>query len=166
MVCSNRCMRPQDNCLVNRHGGRRAHADGLVSQVKLGRQASYSVFQTYKRFGNHWLAANSDEASVSLCAAKKDDGGMTVVFVNRGAAPVTTPLQVQQGEALKLSEADRFDKDHQSDAFGPPAFKNGCGFGPQAADAAWPDAVRLPPACAVVLSSSNFRIMVCCWAIS
>jgi O-glycosyl hydrolase len=95
---------------------------GLMSSYDL--RPSYSVFQIYKQFGNHLLAANSDEAMVSVFAARKDDGSVTVIFVNRGEAAVKKPFMLENGDALKLAEVYLFDKDHKAEAVTLPAFKN------------------------------------------
>jgi len=86
---------------------------------------SYSVFQIYKRFGNHLLAANADNPMVSLFAAKRDDGTLTAIFVNRGDAAVTMVLQLEQGGAYKLEETYLFDATHNAEPADLPAFENG-----------------------------------------
>ncbi len=97
---------------------------GLMTAYSL--RPSYYVFQLYKRFGNHLLAANSPEDLVSVFAAKKDDGSVTAILVNRGAAALTRPLQLEKGDTLKLAEMYLFDQDHpKAEAQTPPAFKNG-----------------------------------------
>jgi hypothetical protein len=86
---------------------------------------SYYVFQIYKRFGNHLLAANADDPMVSLFAAKRDDGTLTAIFVNRGDAAVTMVLQLEKGGAFKLEEAYLFDATHNAEPADLPAFENG-----------------------------------------
>jgi hypothetical protein len=97
---------------------------GMMSSFDL--RPSYYAYQLYKRFGNHLLAANSPDELASVFAAQKDDGSVTLIFVNRSTAAITKPLQLAHGDALKLAEAYQFDKDHSTaDAITPPAFKNG-----------------------------------------
>jgi hypothetical protein len=86
---------------------------------------SYSVFQIYKRFGNHLLVANADDPMVSLFAAKRDDGAITAIFVNRGDAAVNMVLQLEKGDAYSLEEAYLFDGTHNAEPVDPPAFENG-----------------------------------------
>jgi hypothetical protein len=90
-----------------------------------GIRPSYYVFQIYKRFGNHLLAANSDDEMVSLFAAKKDDGSVTLIFVNRSDALVKKALSLEKGDKLNLSQVYLFDKDHNAETVSPPSFKNG-----------------------------------------
>jgi hypothetical protein len=93
---------------------------------------SYYVFQIWKRFGNHLLAANADDPMVSLFAAKRDDGALTAVFVNRGDSAVTMVMKLEQGEEYSLEEAYLFDETHNAEQMSPPKFDNG-------------DPVELPP---------------------
>jgi hypothetical protein len=96
---------------------------GLMTSYDI--HPSYFVYQIYKQFGNHLVPANSDEPMVSVFAAKKEDGSVTVIFVNRGEEAVTKPLKLENGDALKLAAVYLFDKDHQAEAITPPEFKNG-----------------------------------------
>jgi hypothetical protein len=96
---------------------------GLVTSFDL--RPSYYVFQLYKRFGSHLLRAASDQALVSLFAAKRDDGTVTLIFVNRSDTAVTQPLQLEKGGKLSLTEAYRFDADNLATSFPAPVFHNG-----------------------------------------
>ncbi|MGD0808042.1 MAG: hypothetical protein ABSA10_11360, partial [Anaerolineales bacterium] len=96
---------------------------GLMNSFEV--RPSYYVFQLYKRFGNHLLAASSDQSMVSVFAAKRDDGTVTVILVNRGDAAVKQPLQINKGDKLSLTEAYLFDKNNMAKAFSPPAFHTG-----------------------------------------
>jgi len=96
---------------------------GLMTSFEV--RPSYYVFQLYKRFGNHLLAASSDQSMVSVFAAKKDDGSVTVLFVNRGETAVKQPLQLNQGDKLSLTESYLFDQNDMAKAFSPPDFHNG-----------------------------------------
>jgi hypothetical protein len=86
---------------------------------------SYYVFQIYKRFGNRLLAANADDPMVSLFAAKRSDGAVTAVFVNRGDSAVKMVLRLEQGDGLKLAETYLFDQTHNAEPVRPPSFENG-----------------------------------------
>ena len=87
---------------------------------------TYFIYQLYKQFGNHLLAASSDGPMVSVFAARRDDGTVTVMIVNRAPDPVRKRLQLGNGSGFTLSEAYLFDQDHLKAAeVQPPAFKNG-----------------------------------------
>jgi hypothetical protein len=49
------------------------------------------------------LDANSDAKYVSVFAAKQDDGSITVMVVNLNNNNIQKPLQLNQGDALKLT---------------------------------------------------------------
>ncbi len=86
---------------------------------------SYYVFQIYKRFGNHLLAANADDPMVSLFAAKREDGAVTAIFVNRGDAAVKMILRLDKVDEMAMAEGYLFDETHDAEYFNPPKFKNG-----------------------------------------
>ncbi len=86
---------------------------------------TYYIFPLYSRFGNHLLASNSPEDLVSVFAAKKDDGSLTVMLVNRSLSAVKLPLQLNQGDSYTLSEEYLFDQTHNAESVTPAAFKNG-----------------------------------------
>jgi len=86
---------------------------------------SYYVYQIYKQFGSHLLASNSDAQYVSIYAAKRDDGALTVILVNLNDNEVRKPLQLDKGDALKLTEAYLFDATHKAEAITTPSFTNG-----------------------------------------
>jgi hypothetical protein len=96
---------------------------GLMASF--GLRPSYYVFQLYKRFGNHLLNASSGQELVSVFAAKRDDGAVTVILLNRGEAAVKQPLQLEKGDKLTLTEAYLFDRNNMAKSFTPPAFHNG-----------------------------------------
>jgi hypothetical protein len=96
---------------------------GLMASYDL--RPSYYVFQLYKKFGNHLLKASSDQELVSVFAAKRDDGTVTVILLNRGEAAVKQPLQLEKGDKLSLTEAYLFDQNNMAKSFTPPMWHNG-----------------------------------------
>lgn len=99
---------------------------GLGMMTSYENRPSYYVYQIYKRFGNHLLAATSDDPMVSVFAAKKDDGTLTLIFVNLNIIALKKPLQVDQGDGMKLTEAYLLDQDHkEAPSIPPPGFQNG-----------------------------------------
>jgi Glycosyl hydrolases family 39 len=96
---------------------------GLMTSFNL--RPTYYIYQLYKQFGNHLLKANSPEQYVSLFAARRDDGTITAIFVNRSDQAVSSSFKLENGDALNLKNANLFDSDHNAEAITPPAFKNG-----------------------------------------
>jgi hypothetical protein len=95
----------------------------LMTSYRL--RPSYYVYQIYKRFGNHLLTANSDDGAVSLFAAKRDNGTVTLIFVNRGDALVKKFLQLDGGDGLRLAEIYLFDQSRMAEPMIVPPFQNG-----------------------------------------
>ena len=90
---------------------------------------TYYIYQLYKQFGNHLLQANSPEPNISVYAAKRDDGAITVLLVNLNNTEVSKPLQLDQGDKLKLVETYLFDATHKAESIKPTAFTNGSVIG-------------------------------------
>ncbi len=55
---------------------------------------AYYVYQLYQRFGQELLYTASDNDLVQLLAARRDDGALTLLAINRGAAPADMPLSL------------------------------------------------------------------------
>jgi hypothetical protein len=96
---------------------------GLMTSFEL--RPSYYTYKIWKQFGSHLLAANSDTEYVSVYAAKRDDGTVTVILINLNDTEVTKPLQINQGNNLKLTEAYLFDTTHNAESISAPSFSNG-----------------------------------------
>lgn len=84
---------------------------GLMSSFDI--RPSYQIYQLYKKFGTNLLQATSDEKYVSLFAARRDDGALTLIFVNRGTDTVRKPLLLTALDKPTISEFYLFDNDHQ-----------------------------------------------------
>ncbi len=63
---------------------------GLVDTSKV--RPSYHVYQLYKQFGSERVYASSDDPNVSLYAARRDDGALTLVVINLASAPAAKRL--------------------------------------------------------------------------
>lgn len=55
---------------------------------------TYYVYQLYQRFGNELLFSQSDDPYVSVVAARRGDGTITVMLTNLTDEPVTKPLTI------------------------------------------------------------------------
>jgi hypothetical protein len=95
-----------------------AHNDGTTLLARDGSRPTYYVYQLYQQFGQEKLHAASGLDMVSIFAAKRDDGALTLMVVNRGDEDVSTPLQID-GEALgDTAVLHRFDSEHQAENMG------------------------------------------------
>jgi hypothetical protein len=72
----------------------------------------------YQRFGAELIAAASDDPLVSIVAARREDGALTLMIVNRGAAPADMPLTFA-GLTPAVAETLLFDKEHAAEQIDP-----------------------------------------------
>ena len=63
---------------------------GLLASYDV--RPTYHVYQLYQRFGDELLHAVSDDPSVSIYAARRDDGAVTILLVNLSAEAKEKPL--------------------------------------------------------------------------
>ena len=71
---------------------------------------SYYVYQLYQRFGSRLVAASSDIAYVSVYAALRDDGGLSVIVTNLNDESRTADFTPTTG--ARLETALLLDADH------------------------------------------------------
>jgi O-glycosyl hydrolase len=69
----------------------------------------------YKPFGRDLLYAASEIEHVSLTAARRTDGALTIMAINLGDEPVTAPLALQGFTPSGDAEVYRFDADHNAE---------------------------------------------------
>ncbi len=65
---------------------------GLVEKYKV--RPAYHVFQMYRRFGSEVVYASSDGPLVSIFAALRPDGSLTLMLINRAPEPRSRPLSL------------------------------------------------------------------------
>ncbi|MBE2221261.1 MAG: hypothetical protein IAF02_06960 [Anaerolineae bacterium] len=103
-----------------------AHNDGTTLLDRSGPRPTYYVYQLYQQFGTEKLYSDSGLDEVSIFAAQREDGTVTLMVVNRGDADVTMPLHVANsagGEtAVSASSRQailhRFDAAHNAENLG------------------------------------------------
>jgi hypothetical protein len=79
---------------------------------------TYYVYQIYQRFGSELLYATSDDPDVSIYAAQRDDGALTLVVVNLGPEEKAKPLFVYGFEIEGAAEVWLFDAQHEAEMIG------------------------------------------------
>lgn len=96
---------------------------GLISSYDV--YPSYYTFQIYKKFGSVIVDSASDIQGVSVYAARRQDGSLTVVVVNLNDSAQTVPLQLigfaPSGEAVVWL----FDETHQVENVGTQKISDG-----------------------------------------
>jgi hypothetical protein len=96
--------------LANRTGGL-----GLIYNSDI--RPMYYVFQMYHHFGNEQVYADSGVKYVSIYAAKRDDGTLTIMLINLSDAEVRISLKLE-GMQLSTAEVWLFDATHKAESLG------------------------------------------------
>ncbi len=77
----------------------------------------YFVYRMYQRFGDQLVYASSDRMDVSVFAAKRADGVLTILVVNQAEEAVEYPLRLEGVEA-GVAQVWLFDVDHAAQPIG------------------------------------------------
>jgi hypothetical protein len=96
---------------------------GLMDSFNM--RPTYYVYQLYKNFGGHLLDASTDIPYVSVFASRRADGSLALMLVNLNSTEIQKPLQLKDGDALKIKEAFLFDANHKAESIAARAFTNG-----------------------------------------
>lgn len=75
----------------------------------------YYTYVMYQHFGTERLYASSDEPQVSIFAAQRADGTLTLMVINLASETVTKPLQFANFAPPAQAETWLFDKDHAAE---------------------------------------------------
>jgi hypothetical protein len=95
---------------ANRDGGL-----GMIYGSEL--RPTYYVFQMYQHFGSQQVYAASGISNVTIYAAKRKDGALTLMVINLSDTEQKAPLQVQ-GVTLAKAGAWLFDATHNAEDAG------------------------------------------------
>ena len=99
--------------LLASEGGQGGH--GLLDTSKV--RPSYYVYQMYQHFGSERVYSSSDDPLVSVYAARREDGALTLVIINLASAPVTTQLRLDTHSVAPAGPAETwlFDAEHAAE---------------------------------------------------
>jgi hypothetical protein len=81
---------------------------------------SLYVFYLYKNFGSEEIYASSDVADVTVYAARRSDGTLTILVINMADIALQVPLQVEGGTPTQ-AEVWLLDAAHNAEDLGPQA---------------------------------------------
>jgi hypothetical protein len=95
---------------ANRDGGH-----GLIFGSEL--RPTYYVFQMYNHFGNQQVYAASGIPDLSIYAAKREDGTLTLMVINLSDVEQTVPISIQ-GFTLSKAGTWLFDATHKAEDIG------------------------------------------------
>jgi hypothetical protein len=99
--------------LLSSYGG--GGETGLIGYGQV--RPSYYVYQLYKMFGSERLYASSDDPDLSIYAARRPDGTLTLVVINLSPEEKSKPVIVQ-GISHLQAEAWRLDPAHKAEDIG------------------------------------------------
>jgi hypothetical protein len=88
---------------------------GLVGQFEP--LPAYYTYRMYKMFGSELVYSSSDDPNVTIYAARRDNGALTVIVINLSAEEQTKPLQIGDQTAVQ-AEAWLFDPTHKAERIG------------------------------------------------
>lgn len=75
---------------------------------------AYYVQLLYRRLGDRQVYAASGDPLVSIVAARRDDGALTLMLINRGAGEAALPLRIAGFDPAGAAETWRFDRAHKA----------------------------------------------------
>jgi hypothetical protein len=91
---------------------------GMIDKYNV--RPMYYVFPMYARFGAERIYASSDNPAVSIYAAKRADGALTLMVINLGSQATEIKLMLKNSSSAN-AETWLFDKDHAAVAVAPTA---------------------------------------------
>ena len=96
---------------------------GLLAGYEV--RPTYYVYQMYKHFGDELLYASSDDPDVSIYAARRQDGTLTLMLINLGPEEKRKPLRLENVTPTGPAEVWLFDADRQAERIGAQAIADG-----------------------------------------
>jgi hypothetical protein len=88
---------------------------GLVGQRDVF--PTYYTYQMYKKFGDELIYSSSDDPDLSIYAARRADGALTVLVINLSLESMTKALQIRD-RAQVQAETWLFDPTHRAENIG------------------------------------------------
>lgn len=101
---------------------------GLIGALDL--YPSYYTYQLYKKFGNELVYSSSDDPDLSIYAARRKDGALTIMVINLSLEERTKTIQIA-AESQVRAETWLFDPAHKAENMGMSALSGPTTFPPQ-----------------------------------
>lgn len=105
-----------------------AGGSGLVAQYDVF--PAYYTYQMYKKFGNELIYSSSDDSDLSIYAARRKDGALTVMVINLALEEKTNALHIGD-RAQVQAESWLFDPEHKAESVGSVELSGEIHFPPQ-----------------------------------
>lgn len=91
---------------------------------------SYYVYQMYKQFGKELVYSSSDDSDLSIYAARREDGSLTMIVINLALEEKIKAIQID-GQAEVEAEVWLFDPSHKAESLGNVSLTDPIAFPPQ-----------------------------------
>jgi glycosyl hydrolase family 39 (putative alpha-L-iduronidase) len=101
---------------------------GLVGPLDV--YPAYYAYQLYKKFGNELVYSSSDDPDLSIYAARREDGSITVMVINLSLEEKTKAIRIGD-QAQVQAEAWLFDPEHKAENIGEVELSNDITVPPQ-----------------------------------
>jgi len=88
---------------------------GLIGQTDV--YPTYYAYQLYKKFGNELVYSSSDDPDLSICAARREDGTLTLMIINLSLEAKSQRIQIGN-QAQAQAGAWLFDPTHRAEPMG------------------------------------------------
>src|SRR5215216_609205 len=88
---------------------------GLVGSVDM--YPAYYAYLLFRRFGTEFVYSSSDDPDVSIYAARRADGALTIMVVNLSLEEKTKAIRIEE-QAQVQAETWLFDLDHKAENIG------------------------------------------------
>jgi hypothetical protein len=88
---------------------------GLIGQYEV--YPSYYTYQLYKKFGNELIYSSSDDSDLSIYAAQREDGALTVMVINLSLEEKTKAIRIGDQTEVQ-AEVWLFDPTHNAENVG------------------------------------------------
>lgn len=85
---------------------------GLLASFEV--RPTYYVYQLYQQFGDQLVQVNSDSDTLTIYAAQRDDGALTLIVVNLGDDPQEALLTIDNLAGRQAADVVRFDTNHNA----------------------------------------------------
>lgn len=86
---------------------------GLLERYEV--RPTYYIYQLYKQFGSRLLTSASSDPDVTISAALREDGALTLMVINLGPDEVTKSFVLNGYTAAGEAEVWRFDAAHKAE---------------------------------------------------
>ena len=101
---------------------------GLIGALDL--YPAYYTYQLYKKFGTELVFSSSDDPDLSIYAARREDGALTILVINLSLEERTKAVQIAEQSQVR-AETWLFDPAHKAENMGIFALSGPLTFPPQ-----------------------------------